>query len=137
MRVDTDLRQSAFALRSLLSFFQKTGTYFADKQWLQHVAGRHEASCAGIWHTSERKNDDPTGSLFLLYFRPDRIISPFLLSQTLEARGGIEPPIKALQAFALPLGDRAVKPIQLVQRHAAAPAALAPSTSTNFPDRTS
>ncbi len=26
----------------------------------------------------------------------------------MEARGGIEPPIKALQAFALPLGDRAL-----------------------------
>jgi hypothetical protein len=26
---------------------------------------------------------------------------------TLEARGGIEPPIKVLQTFALPLGDRA------------------------------
>jgi hypothetical protein len=25
----------------------------------------------------------------------------------LEARGGIEPPIKVLQTFALPLGDRA------------------------------
>jgi hypothetical protein len=25
----------------------------------------------------------------------------------LEARGGIEPPIKILQTFALPLGDRA------------------------------
>ena len=27
--------------------------------------------------------------------------------QTMEARGGIEPPIKVLQTFALPLGDRA------------------------------
>jgi hypothetical protein len=27
--------------------------------------------------------------------------------QNLEARGGIEPPIKVLQTFALPLGDRA------------------------------
>jgi hypothetical protein len=26
---------------------------------------------------------------------------------TLEARGGIEPPLKVLQTFALPLGDRA------------------------------
>ena len=26
----------------------------------------------------------------------------------MEARGGIEPPIKVLQTFALPLGDRAV-----------------------------
>ena len=26
---------------------------------------------------------------------------------SLEARGGIEPPIKVLQTFALPLGDRA------------------------------
>jgi hypothetical protein len=26
----------------------------------------------------------------------------------LEARGGIEPPVKVLQTFALPLGDRAV-----------------------------
>jgi hypothetical protein len=25
----------------------------------------------------------------------------------LEARGGIEPPVKVLQTFALPLGDRA------------------------------
>jgi hypothetical protein len=27
----------------------------------------------------------------------------------LEARGGIEPPIKVLQTFALPLGDRAAE----------------------------
>ena len=27
----------------------------------------------------------------------------------LEARGGIEPPIKVLQTFALPLGHRAIK----------------------------
>jgi hypothetical protein len=27
----------------------------------------------------------------------------------LEARGGIEPPIKALQALAFPLGDRAAE----------------------------
>jgi hypothetical protein len=27
--------------------------------------------------------------------------------EILEARGGIEPPIKVLQTFALPLGDRA------------------------------
>jgi hypothetical protein len=26
----------------------------------------------------------------------------------MEARGGIEPPMKVLQTFALPLGDRAV-----------------------------
>jgi hypothetical protein len=29
------------------------------------------------------------------------------MAVTLEARGGIEPPIKVLQTFALPLGDRA------------------------------
>ena len=29
-------------------------------------------------------------------------------AQSLEARGGIEPPIKVLQTFALPLGDRAL-----------------------------
>src|SRR3984893_16273402 len=29
------------------------------------------------------------------------------LLEVLEARGGIEPPIKVLQTFALPLGDRA------------------------------
>jgi hypothetical protein len=28
-------------------------------------------------------------------------------AQILEARGGIEPPMKVLQTFALPLGDRA------------------------------
>jgi hypothetical protein len=28
-------------------------------------------------------------------------------AENLEARGGIEPPIKVLQTFALPLGDRA------------------------------
>jgi hypothetical protein len=28
-------------------------------------------------------------------------------TKKLEARGGIEPPIKVLQTFALPLGDRA------------------------------
>src|ERR1700676_5716451 len=33
---------------------------------------------------------------------------PVLTSaENLEARGGIEPPIKVLQTFALPLGDRA------------------------------
>ena len=31
---------------------------------------------------------------------------PYTLEK-LEARGGIEPPIKVLQTFALPLGDRA------------------------------
>jgi hypothetical protein len=31
----------------------------------------------------------------------------WLNSGLLEARGGIEPPIKVLQTFALPLGDRA------------------------------
>src|SRR6266404_5869704 len=31
----------------------------------------------------------------------------FRLNLGLEARGGIEPPIKVLQTFALPLGDRA------------------------------
>src|SRR5216683_6753976 len=30
-----------------------------------------------------------------------------LVAANLEARGGIEPPIKVLQTFALPLGDRA------------------------------
>ena len=29
--------------------------------------------------------------------------------ERLEARGGIEPPIKVLQTFALPLGDRAIR----------------------------
>jgi hypothetical protein len=29
--------------------------------------------------------------------------------RNLEARGGIEPPMKVLQTFALPLGDRAVR----------------------------
>jgi hypothetical protein len=28
--------------------------------------------------------------------------------EKMEARGGIEPPIKVLQTFALPLGDRAL-----------------------------
>ena len=37
----------------------------------------------------------------LRYERPSR--------ETLEARGGIEPPIKVLQTFALPLGDRATE----------------------------
>jgi hypothetical protein len=31
----------------------------------------------------------------------------FSNGKELEARGGIEPPIKVLQAYALPLGDRA------------------------------
>jgi hypothetical protein len=31
------------------------------------------------------------------------------LPKILEARGGIEPPIKVLQTFALPLGDRATE----------------------------
>jgi hypothetical protein len=29
------------------------------------------------------------------------------IKKSLEARGGIEPPMKVLQTFALPLGDRA------------------------------
>lgn len=33
------------------------------------------------------------------------------VTEDLEARGGIEPPIKVLQTFALPLGDRALEPI--------------------------
>ena len=33
--------------------------------------------------------------------------STHLPAANLEARGGIEPPIKVLQTFALPLGDRA------------------------------
>jgi hypothetical protein len=33
----------------------------------------------------------------------------------LEARGGIEPPIKVLQTFALPLGDRASEPFIFYQ----------------------
>ena len=37
------------------------------------------------------------------FTRSGHICSP----QNLEARGGIEPPIKVLQTFALPLGDRA------------------------------
>jgi hypothetical protein len=32
-----------------------------------------------------------------------------LSQETLEARDGIEPTIKVLQTFALPLGDRALK----------------------------
>jgi hypothetical protein len=31
-----------------------------------------------------------------------------MIKGKLEARGGIEPPIKVLQTFALPLGDRAM-----------------------------
>ena len=33
--------------------------------------------------------------------------SEILRGEKLEARGGIEPPIKVLQTYALPLGDRA------------------------------
>jgi hypothetical protein len=33
--------------------------------------------------------------------------SEFKNGKELEARGGIEPPIKVLQTYALPLGDRA------------------------------
>src|SRR5258706_273550 len=38
------------------------------------------------------------------------------MSKNLEARGGIEPPIKVLQTFALPLGDRA-KPNEHAGNH--------------------
>ena len=38
--------------------------------------------------------------------------------RSLEARGGIEPPIKVLQTFALPLGDRASDPNLTVQASA-------------------
>jgi hypothetical protein len=34
--------------------------------------------------------------------------------EMLEARGGIEPPIKVLQTFALPLGYRAVEKFSVV-----------------------
>jgi hypothetical protein len=38
--------------------------------------------------------------------------------RTLEARGGIEPPIKVLQTFALPLGDRAtITSIRIITSH--------------------
>jgi hypothetical protein len=36
--------------------------------------------------------------------------------EKLEARGGIEPPIKVLQTFALPLGDRASEANQFYQK---------------------
>jgi hypothetical protein len=46
--------------------------------------------------------------------RPECVQPPLMLffnvncwGVCLEARGGIEPPIKVLQTFALPLGDRA------------------------------
>jgi hypothetical protein len=39
--------------------------------------------------------------------RPFYSLLKRLLAADLEARGGIEPPIKVLQTFALPLGDRA------------------------------
>jgi hypothetical protein len=35
------------------------------------------------------------------------VIGNNALGNLVEARGGIEPPIKVLQTFALPLGDRA------------------------------
>src|SRR5262249_10152143 len=38
------------------------------------------------------------------------------LVRSLEARGGIEPPIKVLQTFALPLGERATSPAFLPDR---------------------
>jgi hypothetical protein len=37
----------------------------------------------------------------------------YLRGRFLEARGGIEPPIKVLQTFALPLGDRAVMRVEI------------------------
>jgi hypothetical protein len=39
----------------------------------------------------------------------------------LEARGGIEPPIKVLQTFALPLGDRAFDAMSIDQLEIPAP----------------
>jgi hypothetical protein len=36
--------------------------------------------------------------------------------KSLEARGGIEPPIKVLQTFALPLGDRATESGEIISR---------------------
>jgi hypothetical protein len=38
---------------------------------------------------------------------PDAFFNFHFWGAFLEARGGIEPPIKVLQTFALPLGDRA------------------------------
>jgi hypothetical protein len=46
----------------------------------------------------------------------------------LEARGGIEPPIKVLQTFALPLGDRA--PSERSRLRGAEPLLHEKSTST-------
>jgi hypothetical protein len=52
----------------------------------------------------------------------------------LEARGGIEPPIKVLQTFALPLGDRAFvveQPPIVVTKAASARVAPAANLSTS------
>jgi hypothetical protein len=48
--------------------------------------------------------------------------------ENLEARGGIEPPIKVLQTFALPLGDRA--PSERSRLRGAEPLLHEKSTST-------
>ena len=41
------------------------------------------------------------------YMKAGQALSSLAIANYLEARGGIEPPIKVLQTFALPLGDRA------------------------------
>ena len=49
-----------------------------------------------------------------------RVLCKFARCKKLEARGGIEPPIKVLQTFALPLGDRASDALHItrgVHRH--------------------
>ena len=48
----------------------------------------------------------------------------------LEARGGIEPPIKVLQTFALPLGDRAL----VLLRPAEIPSRTLASTRNKLPE---
>jgi hypothetical protein len=48
-------------------------------------------------------------------------VTPKIEGCALEARGGIEPPIKVLQTFALPLGDRAFEASAKATHHSIAP----------------
>ena len=69
-----------------------------------HTAGTTEAGLLGLLDVEQHLSKVQKGVF--------EVNAPFVagtasLMEVLEARGGVEPPIKVLQTFALPLGDRA------------------------------
>ena len=70
----------------------------------RHTAGTTEASLLGLLDVEYHDSKVQKGVF--------EVNPPFggrnrEFNRSLEARGGVEPPIKVLQTFALPLGDRA------------------------------